>query len=109
MDSSTLSVKDLFDRAVELNSARDREAFLDTSCAAAPALRREVEELLRSYDQAGGFLEPPTLDLDPAIAGLNAGSARTRNRTPWTDRLIPVLLCREAKGLLERAAGAANR
>jgi len=83
MDSSTLSVKDLFDRAIEPNSARDRDAFLDTACAAAPALGREVEDLLRSYDLAGGFLEGPTLDLGPAIAGLIAGSTRARIGPYW--------------------------
>ncbi len=46
-----------------------RKAFLDTACAGDAGLRREMEELLRAHDQAGGLLEQPPLqelDLEPS-------------------------------------------
>jgi tetratricopeptide (TPR) repeat protein len=47
----------LFAAAYEF-SEPERKSFLDRECAADPALRAEVETLLRSYRAAGGFLEP---------------------------------------------------
>ncbi len=46
----------LFAAAYEL-SEPERESLLDRECAADPALRAEVETLLRSYRAAGTFLE----------------------------------------------------
>ena len=72
MDKQQLSVKAIFDRAVEIESLAERAAYLDGACAAAPEIRQKVEALLTAYQQAGSFLEPraagpgPTLD-EPAI------------------------------------------
>ncbi len=43
----------------------ERAAYLDEACAGDAALRRRVEELLRSHEQAGNFLETPPAGLDP--------------------------------------------
>ncbi len=52
-------VKELFNRAVELPAA-ERAAFLESACGADTPLRRRVETLLRSLDEAGSFLASPT-------------------------------------------------
>src|SRR5262249_27825966 len=49
-------VERLFDLAVALHRT-EHAAFLDQTCVD-PALRREVESLLRADEQAAGFLEP---------------------------------------------------
>lgn len=47
-------------------------AVLDATCAGAPDLRREVEELLRRVDRARGFLEsPPTAAAAAVLAEAN--------------------------------------
>ncbi|HUQ32217.1 MAG TPA: serine/threonine-protein kinase, partial [Pyrinomonadaceae bacterium] len=41
----------------------ERESFLDSACAHDQELRREVEALLASHDEAGSFIQSPALDL----------------------------------------------
>ena len=53
-------VRVLFDVAGQL-PARQRSAFLRNACAEEPELRREVESLLRSSEDAGEFLEAGAL------------------------------------------------
>ena len=50
--------RSVFGRAVELESAADRKAYLDEACAGAPEVRDRVEALLRAHEAAGGFLQP---------------------------------------------------
>src|SRR5262245_38190579 len=52
------TVKSLFDRALEIDSPADRQAYLDAACAGDPDLRQKVDDLLQAYADAGGFLEP---------------------------------------------------
>ena len=54
-------VQTLLAEALE-RSPEERPAFLDQSCGDDVALRREIESLLKSYTQAGDFLDRP----DPA-------------------------------------------
>lgn len=51
--------KDIFADALALTSLTERGACLERACAGNPALREEVESLLRAHDQAEGFLQPP--------------------------------------------------
>jgi len=51
-------ILDLFERAVEL-APQQRRAFLDGECAGDPALRDEVEALLRADTVADDFLSAP--------------------------------------------------
>jgi len=51
-------VKGLFDAAVEL-APRERKRFLNKSCGTDDALRRDVEKLLASFDDAESFMEKP--------------------------------------------------
>ena len=52
----------LFLQAIELPSSDRRTGLLDEACAGDPALRAEVEQLLKAHDNAGSFLERPLLD-----------------------------------------------
>jgi eukaryotic-like serine/threonine-protein kinase len=69
-------VKDILHRALE--SPREaRAAFLDKACNGDAALRAEVESLLRSYDDAGEFIEQPAapqLPLPAAMETLGPGA-----------------------------------
>ena len=51
-------VKNLFDAVVELAPA-NRKKFLDEACGADERLRRDVENLLDSFNEAESFLEKP--------------------------------------------------
>ncbi len=69
-----LRSKELFQEAVE-RPAEQRQAFLDASCGDDADLRHEVESLLASHAEAGGFLETPAFaeasaraPLGPAVA-----------------------------------------
>src|SRR5262245_37845215 len=50
---------DLFLKALELRSPRERQEYLDGACAGDAALRAEVEALLDASTRAGSFLEAP--------------------------------------------------
>ena len=61
MYKSETSAKAIFLQALELITANEREAYLDTHCGSDAELRREVNALLLHHDFVGNFLEsPPT-------------------------------------------------
>jgi serine/threonine protein kinase len=65
MPDSSNRDREIFDAALELNSAAERVAYLSGACGGDGALRERVEALLRAHEQAGGFLpeddpNPPT-------------------------------------------------
>jgi serine/threonine protein kinase/Leucine-rich repeat (LRR) protein len=62
----------LFLAALEIESPAKRAAFLAQACGDNVSLRKEVEQLLRSHQQAGSFLEQPAPEL---AASLEAGLA----------------------------------
>ncbi len=64
MDKPAPNVRAVFDRALDIDTAADRQAYLDAACAAAPEVRQKVEALLKAYQDAGSFLEGPAPDLD---------------------------------------------
>jgi eukaryotic-like serine/threonine-protein kinase len=51
-------IKNLFDRAQKLESG-ERRRFLEKACAGDEELRREVEKLVASFDDATSFMESP--------------------------------------------------
>ena len=53
-------VKEVFEGALERHGA-ERAEFLERICAGDAALREEVESLLRSYREAGSFMESPAI------------------------------------------------
>src|SRR3989454_7481367 len=54
-------VKELFEAALKREPV-ERVAFLDGACSGDEALRREVESLLESYEQAGSFMDAPAVE-----------------------------------------------
>src|SRR5262245_4572115 len=53
------NANELCPAALERASPAEGATFLDGACSGDMALRAEVEALLRSHEEAGGFLEPP--------------------------------------------------
>ena len=49
--------KAIFLQAMEMKTARERSELLDSECGDDSTLRRQVEELLKSSDEAGRFLD----------------------------------------------------
>src|SRR5947209_6939647 len=83
MPGSVLTAKAVFDRAHEIESRTERQAYLDQACGDAPELRACVEALLRAYDEAGSFLDLPA---DPsAPTGHYEASADRAKQTPAPD------------------------
>src|SRR2546426_4045513 len=55
-------IKSLLQSALE-RAPGERAAFLDEACAGTPSLRSQVESLIVSYEQAGGFIESPAIEV----------------------------------------------
>ncbi len=58
----------LFAQAIEIDSADDRQAFLEQACGHDPQLKSDVERLLAAHSEAGSFLVLPALAFTPTIA-----------------------------------------
>src|SRR5262249_45698770 len=56
-----MSPDSIFDQAIAIESAQERAAFLDEACGSDPALRMELEALVRDHFRAGAFLERPAV------------------------------------------------
>src|SRR5467141_3098253 len=59
-------VNDLFQSTVE-RAPEERAAFLDEACNDDEGMRREVESLLTSYEQAENFIELPAFEVAPEL------------------------------------------
>jgi WD40 repeat protein/serine/threonine protein kinase len=59
----------IFGEALEMKSSAEQAAFLDLACGADPARRQRLEDLLRSHDEAGKFLNEPLVAPCATIAG----------------------------------------
>src|SRR6266567_1382783 len=59
-------VNDLFQSTVE-RAPEERAAFLDEACNDDEGMRREVESLLTSYEQAENFIEVPAFEVAPEL------------------------------------------
>ncbi len=76
MTTPAPSVKAIFDRAAEIESPAEREAYLAEACAGNPDVRRDVETLPRAHGDAGSFLESgPVASPEDATAALGAAPA----------------------------------
>ena len=85
--ASPSDAKSIFGQALEIQDLGLRAAYLDEACAAAPAVRAEVDELLALHDRAGGFLlrpaapaARPTAGYQPPAEGLGARVGRAEDR-----------------------------
>jgi tetratricopeptide (TPR) repeat protein len=59
MIEPSLPEESIFGQALEITSAKERAAFLDRACGNNPALRAEVEALLRAHEHSGDLLDLP--------------------------------------------------
>src|SRR5262245_20240759 len=57
-----MTEREIFLDALEKEDPAERAAYLDAACAGRPALRRRVEDLLRSHQEADTFLDVPAMD-----------------------------------------------
>src|SRR5437867_6494121 len=78
-----MTERDIFVAALQKEGPAQRQAYLEQACAQRPALRQQVDNLLRLYEGAGSFLENP--------------AARTPATGPVPDAAEPAAL-REASG-----------
>lgn len=49
----------IFDKAIQIESAKERARFLDEACKSVVQVRSEVEKLISDHFQAGEFMEDP--------------------------------------------------
>ena len=54
-------IKQIVDEAIR-RKPEERSAFVTEACGEDESVRREVESLLASFDNAGDFMEAPALD-----------------------------------------------
>jgi serine/threonine protein kinase/Flp pilus assembly protein TadD len=59
MTEPSLPEESIFAQALEIESATERAAFLDRACSGNPALRAEVEALLRAHERSCDLLDIP--------------------------------------------------
>ena len=77
------NAKSIFWQALELNSPRDRELFLDAECGDDASLRARVEQLLAAGRRSDSFLDPPVAtkqDLFPDLLDSVIGPYRIREQ-----------------------------
>src|SRR5688572_29374637 len=56
---TSVSIEDLFAKALEISAPDEREQFIGAVCAGKPQLREELDTLLRAHQAAGAFLRDP--------------------------------------------------
>src|SRR5262245_12906932 len=60
--SNAAQVEALFFAALEMGTAAERAAYLDSACASDGELRRLVEKLLAAHPRVGDFLKTPIVE-----------------------------------------------
>jgi serine/threonine protein kinase len=68
-----MTERSIFLAVVDIANPSARSAYLDRVCAGNPALRAQVEQLLKAHEQPGSFMKRPAPDLvatveEPAVA-----------------------------------------
>src|SRR6516164_3994740 len=58
-----MSERSIFVAALEVDDPVERAAYIERACAGDPALRSQVEELLKAHQQPGPFMDRPAHDL----------------------------------------------
>lgn len=80
MNKDRLDRFELLFRAAQLHTPEDRATFLDAACTDDPALRSELEDLLKADDQAQveSFMEEPVLGWTARLLGESADGPTDR-------------------------------
>src|SRR5262245_53201422 len=76
MNAAQPQAKSIFGKALAMDAAEERAAYLEQACGGNAALRAEVESLLAALENAGDFLKQPavartvaTVDYEPISEG----------------------------------------
>jgi tetratricopeptide (TPR) repeat protein len=77
------SVHSIFCRALEIESASKRAAYLDQACVGEPLVRGRVEQLLDAYHKAGSFMQAPA-----AVVAATVSAARTADEVLGDYRIV---------------------
>ena len=67
MTASNATIKEIFGKALEIESAAERAAFVADACGNSPELRAELESLLSAVVEAGSFMDGPAVEVQPTI------------------------------------------
>src|SRR6187200_3489055 len=81
-----MTEESIFIAALDKKSPAQRQAYLDEACQGQPALRAQVDELLRAQANAGSFMEHPPLGMDPTIVS-DSSSRDTVQTADWSSML----------------------
>ena len=75
-----MSAKDIFLKAIEIDSSEERRAFVDQACDGNTKMRRRVEALLAAHDDPDSYLERPAARFDVTAThdGEDSGSESVR-------------------------------
>ena len=62
-----MNERSLFLAALEIDDLSERSVYLDRACAGDPALRAQVEQLLKAHQESGLFMERPALAIGATV------------------------------------------
>jgi Protein kinase domain len=98
---TTLTEETLFAAALEKATPADRAAFLDEACAGDASMRRRVDALLWSHENAE-FLNTPAVELDGIAPGETSVAATEVAVGPSADPMLDFLAPSRTPGSLGR-------
>ncbi|MDA8563520.1 protein kinase [Mariniblastus sp.] len=79
----------IFEAALQLKGAEERQAFLTRACGNDTSLRDDIDELLKASDAAGSFLEEPLLKRSTVGAAASAARPNLSARDSDSDLHSP--------------------
>jgi len=68
MAENAKRIEEIYSAALERGSEAERAAYLDGACGDDHVVRDRVEALLKAHEDAGDFLDVPTIDTDVTLA-----------------------------------------
>lgn len=78
--AATMNEEEVFSKALEFDSDKERAQFLDGACQDLPESRKNIEQLLQSHLAAGDFLlTPPAELLETALSQREDGDTPGRS------------------------------
>jgi serine/threonine protein kinase/WD40 repeat protein len=82
-----MNERDIFLAALEQVTAENRSRYLDQTCGNDPMLRQRVEELLRTHERTGEFLQVPLIDrLAERVTASQQAASTSPDGLPADDR-----------------------
>jgi hypothetical protein len=85
-----MTEREIFIEALDTGSPDERASFLDAACAGDAALRGRIEALLRSHEEAGGFLHGSAPERLAGLPGVKVLVGETRTGPSQPDGDIPL-------------------